>query len=140
MQFISNDPVNSISRILELIRNNTSVFLFGTRNSTFITFNDIPEINLILDDFRNTTRLNRSEIVELIDIAGIRLFEVTYNTPPELILQEVIEDTFELIDLILNQPDELLSESQKSSNSLTKYYCIFKTYFKKISKINKTSF
>ena len=77
---------------------------------------EIPVTQLITQ-LSDTTQLEQSKIIQLIDDTGTALFRLSFGQ----ISDEIVQDSFELIDKVLNVPDGLLRDSQASSNSLTKY-------------------
>lgn len=105
------------SNIIESFKalNDSSSLKFGEISIQIV---DSPSINELIDELNNNTQLNRSEIINTIGSAGEALLGLSLT--PEQITPEIVDISFELINNILNQPDELLSEAQISSNALTK--------------------
>ena len=72
----------------------------------------IPVVNLI--QIFNTTITNRNESIEIISSVGYNLLALTLSNETN---EKALNDSFELINLFLETPDEIIFESQKTSQS-----------------------
>jgi hypothetical protein len=116
-ELFSNDETNlTLFNIEKSIENKKSNFPYKIEEVSASNQVIVPINQLITQLNTSTISANKTETIQIISQIGLSLLSLSLNETKN---EKTIQDSFELINLLLSQPDEYLLDSQ-ASNTFTK--------------------
>jgi hypothetical protein len=117
VELFSNDETNlTLFNIEKSIENKKSNFPYKIEEVSASNQVIVPINQLITQLNTSTISANKTETIQIISQIGLSLLSLSLNETKN---EKTIQDSFELINLLLSQPDEYLLDSQ-ASNTFTK--------------------